>query len=218
MSFNNTDTTGGGEGFRESRGGVESYGQGPGSGATDPANTGLGGYGSNPPQQRASDDQQFRTTSNFDNSPDFQQQTQGSGTQRAFGDDRGEEKSGFSGSDDQYKDTTAGSTFAQRSSAGLGQRNDFDDTTGGGNIPGTRSSGAASGGQFDNNTGNQSTDNQEFGGGRDDQFGDDSQRERQGGKATFGDKMRGNVEKLAGSVTGKPELKERGQDRKMGEL
>jgi len=35
------------EGFNDNEPGVESYGAGPGSGAYDPANTGLGGYGNN---------------------------------------------------------------------------------------------------------------------------------------------------------------------------
>ena len=55
MSFNNPSdnfsgnvdaSSGRREGFNDTRGGVESYGQGTGSGAYDPANTGLGGYGS----------------------------------------------------------------------------------------------------------------------------------------------------------------------------
>ena len=43
-------------------------------------------------------------------------------------------------------------------------------------------------------------------------------QERQGGKPGFGDKMRGNMEKLAGAVTGKQDMKTRGQERKDGDL
>ena len=41
----NTNTTGRNEGFSESNRGTDSYGTGTGSGAYDPANTGLGGFG-----------------------------------------------------------------------------------------------------------------------------------------------------------------------------
>ncbi|KAL5508469.1 hypothetical protein ACEPAH_6088 [Sanghuangporus vaninii] len=212
--YNQSSTTGGNEGFRDSRGGVDSYGQGTGSGAYDSTNTAQGGYGGQN-QQRSSDDQTSRTSDNFDNSPQFgqsqqydQSQTQGS-DRRAFGGDRGAEKPGFSGSDSSYNKTTTGGAFGQ---------SDNDSS----NTYGTRSSGAASGGGFDN-TNDDVRDRDQFGSqsqtsDRKDQFGGESQREQQGGKPSFGDKMRGNVEKLAGSVTGRNDLKERGQERKTGDF
>ncbi|OCB84569.1 hypothetical protein A7U60_g8555 [Sanghuangporus baumii] len=215
--FNQSSTTGGNEGSRDSRGGVGSYGQGTGSGAYDTSNTDQGGYGGQK-QQRGSDDQTSRTSDNFNESPQFgqsqhsdQSQTQGS-DRRAFGGDRGAEKPGFSGSDSAYNKTTTGGAF--------GQRDDFNkDST---NTSGTRSSGAASGGGFSNTT-DDARDRGQFGSqsqtsDRKDQSGGDSEREHQGGKPTFGEKMRGNVEKLAGSVTGRTDLKERGQERKTGEF
>ncbi|KAL5530508.1 hypothetical protein ACEPAF_6766 [Sanghuangporus sanghuang] len=234
--FNQSSTTGGNEGSRDSRGGVGSYGQGTGSGAYDTSNTDQGGYGGQK-QQRGSDDQTSRTSDNFNESPQFgqsqhsdQSQTQGS-DRRAFGGDRGAEKPGFSGSDSAYNKTTTGGAFGQRDdfnkdstntsgtrSSGAASGGGFDNT----NTSGTRSSGAASGGGF-NNTTDDARDRGQFGSqsqtsDRKDQSGGDSEREHQGGKPTFGEKMRGNVEKLAGSVTGRTDLKERGQERKTGEF
>ena len=66
----------------------------------------------------------------------------------------------------------------------------FDDST---NIPESRSFGATSGDRYSSATDDVS-DRKQFGSQtetRNDQVGGESERERQGGKPTFGDKMRG---------------------------
>jgi hypothetical protein len=200
MSFSNdgfntsSNTTGRNEGFtRGDNEGIESYGQGTGAGAFDPANTGLGGYGAG--QQRASDTTQ---TDNFGNR-DYNRTTVGgndlgtddlssSGT-GAFGRDRGLEKPGFTGSDSQYSNTTTGQTFNQRSSTNVGGQNDFDNTSnsqrGLDNLQ-DRERGL-------DNIQDRERDRSDFDstGSRDHQFGNEAHAEREGGKATFGDKMRG---------------------------
>ena len=70
MSFSNdgfnttSNAMGRNDGFNQVDDGLQSYGPGTGSGAYDPANTGLGGYGSG--QQRSSDNSQLDSFGNRD--------------------------------------------------------------------------------------------------------------------------------------------------------
>ena len=154
-------------------------------GFNDPSNTGLGGYG----DQGGSNDQSDQTQT--------QDQTQGS--QRAFGGDRNTEKSGFSGSDSTYGNTATGGAFSDSNTGsgatGTGQSDDFGgDNFGGGNNTSSAPRGG-SGGGYGSSTTDDVSDSAQFNTSQsssgNDQFGDDSQRQPQGGKPSFGDKMRG---------------------------
>lgn len=198
--FNTTSqTTGRNEGFMDSNRGTESYGSGPAAGvsnsfhyiyhdpdhyryhaqAFDPANTGLGGYGTS--QQRSSDTSGIDsydsnratgggTGNNFDSDNNMS-----SGTGGAFGRDRGMEKPSFTGTDSQFGNTETGATFNRNRS------NDNDFNAGSSGLDDIQSRDRDRERDFDTSGS----------GPRNDQFGGESQREREGGKPTFGDKMRG---------------------------
>ena len=169
--------------------------------AYDPANTGLGGYGNN----------QMGTTNNFGGGSDFTNpmddnnnldNNMSSGTGGAFGRDRGMEKPDFQGTDSQFGNTDTGATFNRSDDLNSGNRGGLDDMQ------------------------SRDRDNFDPSGPRNDQFGGETKKEREGGKPSFGDKMRGmpslfflktsklfsfsvgTAEKLAGTISGNNDLKE----------
>lgn len=151
--------------------------------------------------------------------------TQSSGGNNLNWDRTAERRTGFQGDDSAFDNTTdTGRTFASG--------NDDFGSTGTTGTTGLGATGATGGTQSYRATGNLDEVNEQIDqtheqgqrersarGETGDNFdsGDQTQ-ERQGGKPGFGDKMRGNFEKLAGSVTGNQDMKMRGQERKEGDL
>lgn len=222
------------EGFNDTQGQNESYGTGTGSGAYDPANTGLGGYGG----QRMgaqSQSQQFGTTGSTTTgtqgtggfNPDYAASQ--SGDFNNSWDRTAERTAGFKGNDSSFAQTDTGRTFASGTPPTGGQSQQW-------NEPQSQQSQGGTGGvqsfratnnldevndQLDQTYSQGQSERARHGKtGADDGTWDagNQTQERQGGKPGFGDKMRGNMEKLAGAVTGNQDMKARGQERKEGDL
>jgi len=191
------------EGFNDNSADVNSYGSGPGSGASDPANTGLGGYNSNQQGGSGANDTYTGTGGGFSNSG-----SNFDNNQRDEGFSDGNQSSGGLGSGTYGSGPAAGASDPANTGLGGYSGNQ-------GQNSGNPNS-SSYGGTDDLNTQLDQT-YQEGQRDRNDAYGGETRSEQQGNKPSVGDKLTGAAQQLAGSMTGNQGLKERGEERKTGD-